>query len=258
MALRSALQALSFGQYGARLIPAICYQQSSSSFDAVPRRHHVWKSVRGEYGIYPKTTLEPTTDKMELAEMDESDPRHFSEIKALETHEYFSCLQDPLVEKFIRKMLNKRGVKENDRRTVTREIMYNCLELIKHSQLEKYHQATSQEERDAIETNPYKILHGAMENARPLLKMVQVRKGAVLYRVPVPVVEVEQYHKALKWFIEAGRVNNLFEDSNTPQRMATELINAYNNTGKVIRQKQELHKEAEANKAYAHFRWGRA
>ena len=63
---------------------------------------------------------------------------------------------------------------------------YNCLELIKHSQLEKYHQATSQEERDAIETNPYKILHGAMENARPLLKMVQVRKGAVLYRVPVP------------------------------------------------------------------------
>ena len=71
-------------------------------------------------------------------------------------------------------------------------------------------------------------------------------------------MEVEQYHKALKWFIEAGRVNNLFEDSNTPQRMATELINAYNNTGKVIRQKQELHKEAEANKAYAHFRWGRA
>ena len=63
---------------------------------------------------------------------------------------------------------------------------YNCLELIKHSQLEKYHQAASQEERDAIETNPYKILHGAMENARPLLKMVQVRKGAVLYRVPVP------------------------------------------------------------------------
>ena len=60
------------------------------------------------------------------------------------------------------------------------------MEFIKHTQLEKYYKATTQEERDAIETNPYKILYGAIENARPLLKMVEMRKGAVLYRVPVP------------------------------------------------------------------------
>ena len=164
----------------------------------------------------------------------------------------------------------------------------NCLEHIKHTQLEKYNKATTQEEKDAIEINPYKIIYGAMENAKPLLKLSEMRKGAVLYRVPVPggrqliarlsfvinmspllcpchhisfrqcsVTETQQYFTALKWFIEAGRINNLFEDANTPQRLGNEFINAYNNTGKVVRQKQELHKEAEANKAYAHFRWGR-
>lgn len=257
MALRTALKTLSFSQSGFRLIPALSYQQCSSSLDDVPRRHHIWKGPpKGEYGVYPNTTLEPTTDKTELVEMSESDPRHFSEVKALETHEYFCCLQDPLVEKFIKKMLNKRGRKGDYRKIETREIMYNCMEFIKHTQLEKYYKATTQEERDAIETNPYKILYGAIENARPLLKMVEMRKGAVLYRVPVPVTEVEQYFTALKWFVEAGRLKDLFEDSHTAQRMANELLSAYYNTGKVIRQKQELHKEAEANKAYAHFRWG--
>lgn len=208
--------------------------------------------------MYPSTAIYPTTDKTELAEMEDSDPRHFSEVRALEDSDYIACLQDPLIEKFIKKMLNKRGVKERHRKIHTREIMYNCMEIIKYTQLEKYNSASTQEEKDAIEINPYKIIYGAMENAKPLLKISDMRKGAVMYRVPVPVSETEQYFTALKWFIEAGRINGLFEDSNTPQRLATEFINAYNNTGKVVRQKQELHKEAEANKAYAHFRWGRS
>ena len=69
--------------------------------------------------------------------------------------------------------------------------------------------------------------------------------------------EDKQYNMALKWFVEAGRLNKVFEDAQTAQRMANEILAAFANTGKVIRQKQELHKEAEANKAYAHFRWGR-
>lgn len=256
MALRAALQTLSFNQSGLRLIPALSCQQCTSS-DIVPRRHHRWRVPRGEHGVYPKTTVDPTTDKDELAEMPESDPRHFSEVKALETSDYIACIQDPLIEKFIKKMINKKGKKDDHRKIQTREIMYNCLEHIKHTQLEKYNQAGTQEEKDAVEINPYKIIYGAMENARPLLKLSEMRKGAVLYRVPVPVTETEQYFTALKWFIEAGRINNLFEDANTPQRLGNEFINAYNNTGKVVRRKQELHKEAEANKAYAHFRWGR-
>ena len=60
------------------------------------------------------------------------------------------------------------------------------MEIIKYTQLEKYNGASTQEEKDAIEINPYKIIYGAMENAKPLLKIADMRKGAVMYRVPVP------------------------------------------------------------------------
>lgn len=261
MALKAALQTLSFSQAGVRLIPAIASHQTTINTDYVPKRYHQWITPKGVYGAYAQTSLLPTTEKEELLEMTPNDPRRFNEIRALEQHDYVCCLQDPLVEKFIRKMINKKNVKKSltnyYRKVETREIMYNCMEFIKHSQLEKYHQAETQEERDSIETNPYKVLYTALENARPILGLINVRKGAIIYRVPVPVSEIHQYHRALKWFVEAGRVNNIFEDANTPQRMANEIVSAFNNTGKVIRQKQELHKEAEANKAYAHFRWGK-
>jgi len=212
-------------------------------------------------GVYPETSLLPVTEKEELLDMSPNDPRRFNEIRALEHHDYVCCLQDPLVEKFIRKIINKKNVKRSltnyYRKVETREIMYNCMEFIKHSQLEKYYQAKTQEEKDSIETNPYKILYTAMENARPLLTLTNIRKGAIIYRVPVPVSEDQQYRIAMKWFVQAGRINGLFEDFDTAERMAQEIVAAFNNTGKVIRQKQELHKEAEANKAYAHFRWAR-
>jgi len=262
MALRAALQSLSFSQTGVRLIPTVSYNHATIATDYVPKRHHRWvKTDKGLSGAYPQTTMLPVTEKEELMEMSPSDPRRFNEIKALEQHDYFCCLQDPLVEKFIRKMINKKDMKRSInnyyRKVETREIMYNCLEFIKHSQLEKYYQAETQEEKDSIETNPYKVLYTALENARPLLTLTNIRKGAVIYRVPIPVSEDTQYNMALKWFVEAGRLNKVFEDAQTAQRMANEILAAFANTGKVIRQKQELHKEAEANKAYAHFRWGR-
>jgi len=130
------------------------------------------------------------------------------------------------------------------------------MEFIKYAQLEKYHAAVTQEEKDAIEINPYKIIYGALENAKPLLNVIDKRKAAIMYRVPIPVPEDQQYRMALRWMVEAGRLNKFFEDPHTARRMADELLSAYENTGKVVRQKQELHKEAEANKAYAHFRWG--
>jgi len=261
MALKAALQTLSFGASGARLIPAISSHPTTVYVQYAQKRNHRWTKEKSLHGAYPQTAMLPITEKEELAEVGPSDPRRFSEIRALETHDYFCCLQDPLVEKFIRRMINKKMMKRSitnyARKVETREIMYNCMEFIKHSQLEKYYAAETQEERDSIETDPYKVLYTAIENARPVLSLINLRKGAVIYRVPIPVGEDQQYHKAVKWFVEAGRVNGIFEDANTAQRMANEILAAFTNTGKVIRQKQELHKEAEANKAYAHFRWGK-
>merc|ERR1712136_708176 len=189
---------------------------------------------------YPSTTLHPTTDKKEIAEMDTNDPRRFSQIRALPSQNYVACFQDPLVEKFISKMLNKKGMRMRSKRVpcrkvVTRDIMYNAMEMIKHTQLEKYYQAASESERQDIETNPYTIIHGAFEN-------LSEHQRSVL---------------SLKWLIEASRIQGWFEDEYTSQRLAQELVAAFYNTGKVVRKKQEMHKEAESNKAYAHFRWGR-
>ena len=82
-------------------------------------------------------------------------------------------------------------------------LRYNCMEFIKHSQLEKYHQAETQEERDSIETNPYKVLYTALENARPILGLINVRKGAIIYRVPVPGT-VELPRVTNKWIRVTG------------------------------------------------------
>jgi len=211
---------------------------------------------------YPSTTLHPTTDKKEIAEMDTNDPRRFSQIRALPSQNYVACFQDPLVEKFISKMLNKKGMRMRSKRVpcrkvVTRDIMYNAMEMIKHTQLEKYYQAASESERQDIETNPYTIIHGAFENCKPVLSLTDVRKGAVIYRVPIPLSEHQRSVLSLKWLIEASRIQGWFEDEYTSQRLAQELVAAFYNTGKVVRKKQEMHKEAESNKAYAHFRWGR-
>jgi len=266
MALNLAFKTLTFGRTSCRVIPALSLIQPSSVDVVVPRR--TIRDVRwamtnpklGKYGAYPATTMWPTTDKTELAEMSESDPRRFSEIRALESYDYVACFQDPVIEKFIRKMINKKGSKSRDRfqKHKTRELMYNCMEFIKYAQLEKYHAAVTQEEKDAIEVCPYKIIYGALENGKPLLNVIDKRKAAVMYRVPIPVPEDQQFRKAVRWFIEAGRLNKYFEDAHTARRLAEEFLNGFENTGKVIRQKQELHKEAEANKAYAHFRWGDA
>lgn len=258
MGSKAVFQTLALGQTCARVItPIVCRQTTL----IIPIRHHRWTSPKGVFGSYPLTSMLPVTEKEDLADIGPSDPRRFNEIKALETYDYFCCLQDPLVEKFIRRMINKKDVKRSlknyERKVVTREIMYNCLEFIKHAQLEKFYSAETAEARDSIETNPYTILYAAVENARPLLNLTNIRKGAIIYRVPMPVGEDQQYRKAVKWFVQAGRVNGLFEDANTAQRMANEILAAYENTGKVVRQKQELHKEAEANKAYAHFRWSK-
>lgn len=206
---------------------------------------------------YPVSAIDPITDKLELAEMEDSDPRHFTPIKALPTQDYICSFQDPLIEKIIGVMMNKRSERRQDRRAMTRELVYSTIELIKMTQLTKYHSAKTQEERDTIETNPYKIIHQAVENCKPLLSLEEVRKGGVIYRVPSPVTEINQLWRVLRWLIDTARYDKSTPDQKVYERLAYELLNAYNNTGKVVRQKQELHKEAETNKAYAHFRWGR-
>src|SRR5471030_3215547 len=100
--------------------------------------------------------------------------------------------------------------------------------------------------------DPVDLLLGALENARPRLEVKSRRVGGATYQVPVEISFERQESVALRWIVAAatGRKGLPMRDA-----LAAELIDAYNNTGSVVKKKEEMHKMAQANRAFAHLRW---
>ncbi|XP_065089257.1 small ribosomal subunit protein uS7m [Ochlerotatus camptorhynchus] len=168
-------------------------------------------------------------------------------IKAARNHDSCSVFHDDLVSKFINYVM-KKGEK-----ALAREIVEKGFENIKRLQLERYHLAESEEEKAKIELSPRALLRQAVENSRPLLQLTPIKRGGVRYQVPVPITEHRSYFLAMKWLLEAIREKE--RKVHFPEKMAWEVLDAAANQGKVIKRKQELHRQCEANRAYAHYRW---
>jgi small subunit ribosomal protein S7 len=100
--------------------------------------------------------------------------------------------------------------------------------------------------------DPVDLLIGAMENARPRLEVKSRRVGGATYQVPVEISYERQESLALRWIVKAaaGRKGSKMLDA-----LANEIIDAYNNTGGVVKKKEDTHKMAQANRAFAHLRW---
>ncbi len=100
--------------------------------------------------------------------------------------------------------------------------------------------------------DPVDLLMGAMENARPKLEVKSRRVGGATYQVPVEISFERQESLALRWIVDAATARK-----GIPMReaIAAEIIDAYNNTGSVVKKKEEMHKMAQANRAFAHLRW---
>ena len=100
--------------------------------------------------------------------------------------------------------------------------------------------------------DPVDLLMGAMENARPKLEVKSRRVGGATYQVPVEISFERQESLALRWIVDAATGRK-----GVPMReaIASEIIDAYNNTGSVVKKKEEMHKMAQANRAFAHLRW---
>jgi small subunit ribosomal protein S7 len=100
--------------------------------------------------------------------------------------------------------------------------------------------------------DPVDLLMGAMENARPKLEVKSRRVGGATYQVPVEISFERQESLALRWIVDAatGRKGIPMREA-----IASEIIDAYNNTGTVVKKKEEMHKMAQANRAFAHLRW---
>ncbi|MFW5986302.1 MAG: 30S ribosomal protein S7 [Halanaerobiales bacterium] len=142
---------------------------------------------------------------------------------------------DPIYDKIIvTRMINK--LMKDGKKSLAEKIFYNALDLIKEKTGE-----------EGIE-----ILNQALDNVKPVLEVKSRRVGGSNYQVPVEVNDRRRLSLSIRWIVDSA--HNRGERTMT-ERYANELIDAANNTGGAVRRKEEVHRMAEANRAFAHYRW---
>ncbi|MDR1211505.1 MAG: 30S ribosomal protein S7 [Spirochaetaceae bacterium] len=99
---------------------------------------------------------------------------------------------------------------------------------------------------------PLEVFLKAIENVKPAVEVKSRRVGGATYQVPVEIRESRREALGMRWIINAARLRSGHEMS---ERLAAELLDAYNNTGTAFKKKEDTHKMADANKAFAHYRW---
>ena len=100
--------------------------------------------------------------------------------------------------------------------------------------------------------NPVEVFEAAMENIMPLLEVKSRRVGGSNYQVPIEIRPERRQTLAIRWLVASARKRS---DKTMDLRIANELMDAANNTGGAVKKKDETHRMAEANKAFAHYRW---
>ncbi|XP_037074461.1 28S ribosomal protein S7, mitochondrial-like [Pollicipes pollicipes] len=175
----------------------------------------------------------------------------FSPIKAAPSNVTSSAFDHPAVRKFTNIIMRGGG------KDLAQTLVAKTFERIKRTQIQRYNEASAGQTDVAPEEvlcDPLQVFLRALENSRPRLQLVPIIRGGITYKVPRPVTEKRATFVAMRWFKEAGREKDRtvrFSD-----RLAAELISAANNEGRVVRLKQELHRQCEANRAYAHYTYG--
>jgi small subunit ribosomal protein S7 len=101
--------------------------------------------------------------------------------------------------------------------------------------------------------NPLEVFEQAMKNAQPHMETRSRRVGGANYQIPFEVKGQRQQHLTIMWFVEAARARS---GMSMEDRIALELVDAYNNTGSAVKKKEDTHRMAEANRAFAHFARG--
>lgn len=136
-----------------------------------------------------------------------------------------------VVEKFVN-MVMLRGKK-----SLAEKIVYGALNIVK---------------KQLNEPDVLKVFHKAIENARPRLEVKPRRVGGATYQVPVEVRQERGTSIALRWIRDFARSK---KGKPLEEKLAEEIISAYKGEGPVIKKRDDTHRMAEANKAFAHFRW---
>ena len=105
---------------------------------------------------------------------------------------------------------------------------------------------------DKTSDDPIKVFKKAVDNAAPILEVRSRRVGGATYQVPVEVSPARRVALSIRWLISHARGRT---GKSLAEKLSNELMDAFNNTGGAVKKKEDVHRMAEANKAFAHYRW---
>lgn len=134
----------------------------------------------------------------------------------------------------VTKLINQ--IMLDGKRGVAQQVCYNAFEMIK--------------EKTGKEGN--EVFQEALNNVMPQLEVKARRVGGATYQVPIEIRPERRQTLALRWIVDFSRNRG---EKTMAERLAAELMDAANNTGNAVKRKEEMHRMAEANKAFAHYRW---
>ena len=144
-------------------------------------------------------------------------------------------LADPIYNsKLVTKLINT--IMKDGKRGTAQRILYDSFDIIKEK--------TNRE--------PMEVFEAAMENLKPALEVKSRRVGGANYQVPIEVKPARAQALALRWLVNYSRLRGGHSMS---ENLANEIIDASNGVGAAVKKREETHRMAEANKAYAHYRW---
>ncbi|MDD5792355.1 MAG: 30S ribosomal protein S7 [Erysipelotrichaceae bacterium] len=144
-------------------------------------------------------------------------------------------LVDPIYSsKLVTRLINKIMI--DGKKGVAQNILYNAFEIIEKK--------TGQQ--------PMEVFEKALDNVMPELELKLRRVGGANYQVPVEVSDERRLTLGLRWIVNYSRLRS---EKTMEQRLANEIMDAANGVGQSVKKKDDTHKMAEANKAFAHYRW---
>ncbi|MGM0444850.1 MAG: 30S ribosomal protein S7 [Bacillota bacterium] len=141
-----------------------------------------------------------------------------------------SVYNSVLVNRFINKIML------DGKKSLAESLLYDAMDLLKEE--------TGEE--------PTTVLEEALSNVMPTLEVKSRRIGGSNYQVPVEVSDYRRRSLAIRWIVEDARNRN---ERTMKERITKALLDAYNNSGGAVRKKEEVHRMAEANRAFAHYGW---
>lgn len=137
----------------------------------------------------------------------------------------------------VAKLINRTMI--GGKKTVAQKQVYDALEIIKTT----------------TKQDPVEVLKSALEMIKPRMEVRSRRVGGAAYQVPMPVSPRRQFSLSIRWLVEVAGKKSNSQYHTFAEKLAAEILEASSGEGATIKKKEDTHKMAEANKAFAHFRW---